>query len=219
MFSRSTDCGATWSKPLIVADNSLNQGAALAVDPNTGAVYMAWRRFKSTGIDRRHHVRQVHRWRTDLQRSAGSRHHYAVRPGHHRSSASAPTPTPRSRWMAPAASTWPGASAIIGRPGERRRCARRAHHIARRQHLDRRAPGQRLPRPRPSVHARHDLRRRQGDGHLLRCAPGQHRRQLHLARAAASTPKRACPLAISPPFRPIRKRSSPTSCWMPRPPV
>jgi hypothetical protein len=50
VFSRTTDCGATWSKPFVVADGSLNQGASLAVDPNTGAVYMAWRRFQSAGI-------------------------------------------------------------------------------------------------------------------------------------------------------------------------
>jgi hypothetical protein len=49
-FSRSTDCGSTWSKPVIIGDNALNQGAALAVDPATGAVYVTWRRFKSTGI-------------------------------------------------------------------------------------------------------------------------------------------------------------------------
>jgi hypothetical protein len=50
LFARSTDCGATWSKPITVADNSLNQGAALTVDPSTGAVYMAWRRFQSDGF-------------------------------------------------------------------------------------------------------------------------------------------------------------------------
>jgi hypothetical protein len=50
MFSRSVDCGATWSKTFAVTENSLNQGATMAVDPNTGAVYMAWRRFKSPGL-------------------------------------------------------------------------------------------------------------------------------------------------------------------------
>ena len=49
-FARSTDCGATWSKPAVIGDNALNQGAALAIDPATGAIYIAWRRFKSTGI-------------------------------------------------------------------------------------------------------------------------------------------------------------------------
>ena len=50
MFARSQDCGATWSTPIVVADNALNQGAYVAVDPITGAVYIAWRRFKSTGL-------------------------------------------------------------------------------------------------------------------------------------------------------------------------
>jgi hypothetical protein len=49
-FSRSTDCGSTWSKPAIIGDGALNQGAALAVDPVSGAVYATWRRFKSAGI-------------------------------------------------------------------------------------------------------------------------------------------------------------------------
>jgi hypothetical protein len=51
MFSRSTDCGATWGKPLTLADGSMNQGATVAVDPKTGGVYVAWRRFKSPGVD------------------------------------------------------------------------------------------------------------------------------------------------------------------------
>jgi hypothetical protein len=49
-FARSTDCGATWSQPMILADGSLNQGASIAVDPITGAVYVTWRRFQSTGF-------------------------------------------------------------------------------------------------------------------------------------------------------------------------
>src|SRR5215831_4012150 len=50
-FARSTDCGATWSKPAIIADGALHQGTALAVDPTTGAVYVTWRRFKSSGFN------------------------------------------------------------------------------------------------------------------------------------------------------------------------
>jgi hypothetical protein len=49
-FARSTDCGATWSRPAAIADGALHQGATIAIDPGTGAVYVAWRRFKSAGI-------------------------------------------------------------------------------------------------------------------------------------------------------------------------
>jgi hypothetical protein len=49
-FSRSTDCGATWSKAIVIGDTTLNQGTAIAVDPVTGAVYVTWRRFPSTGV-------------------------------------------------------------------------------------------------------------------------------------------------------------------------
>jgi len=49
LFSRSADCGTTWSTPttLSASDNSLNQGATIAIDPQTGFVYVAWRRFGS----------------------------------------------------------------------------------------------------------------------------------------------------------------------------
>jgi len=49
LFSRSADCGTTWSTPttLSASDNSLNQGATIAIDPQTGFVYVAWRRFAS----------------------------------------------------------------------------------------------------------------------------------------------------------------------------
>jgi hypothetical protein len=50
LFARSLDCGATWSHPIkIGAENHLNQGAAIAVDPVTGAVYVAWRQFANKG--------------------------------------------------------------------------------------------------------------------------------------------------------------------------
>jgi hypothetical protein len=46
MVSRSLDCGKTWGSPTKVSEgNSINQGTALAIDPQTGAVYVAWRRF------------------------------------------------------------------------------------------------------------------------------------------------------------------------------
>jgi hypothetical protein len=47
-FSRSTDCGQTWSNPTKVsAGTAVAQGATIAVDPVSGAVYVAWRQFKA----------------------------------------------------------------------------------------------------------------------------------------------------------------------------
>jgi hypothetical protein len=53
LFSRSADCGATWSAPLpITPGDATNQGAILAIDPASGRIYVAWRRFaSSTAID------------------------------------------------------------------------------------------------------------------------------------------------------------------------
>lgn len=50
MFSRSDDCGATWSKPVQISDpaHKVNQGATIAVDPSTGVVHVAWRQFGLT---------------------------------------------------------------------------------------------------------------------------------------------------------------------------
>jgi hypothetical protein len=47
LFRRSLDCGATWSAPVRLNDSTstLNQGAIVAVDPISGRVYVAWRRF------------------------------------------------------------------------------------------------------------------------------------------------------------------------------
>ena len=46
MFARSTDCGATWSAPILISGtNHINQGSTIALDPRTGAVYVVWRRF------------------------------------------------------------------------------------------------------------------------------------------------------------------------------
>lgn len=49
MFSRSQDCGKTWSSPIKLSEsNSINQGTNLAIDPATGAIYAAWRRFATS---------------------------------------------------------------------------------------------------------------------------------------------------------------------------
>src|SRR5580704_3231580 len=51
MFTHSTDCGVTWSKPVqINAGTTTSQGSTIAVNPVTGAVYVAWRQFASTGV-------------------------------------------------------------------------------------------------------------------------------------------------------------------------
>src|SRR6267142_5022269 len=54
LFTRSRDCGATWSAPIALnaidererPSTSLSQGATIQVDPQAGFVYVAWRRFK-----------------------------------------------------------------------------------------------------------------------------------------------------------------------------
>jgi hypothetical protein len=49
MFSRSLDCGRTWPVQVKLSEsNSINQGTTVAVDPVTGYVYVAWRRFGSS---------------------------------------------------------------------------------------------------------------------------------------------------------------------------
>jgi hypothetical protein len=46
MVVRSLDCGATWEKAAFISESShVNQGAAIAIAPKTGYVYVAWRRF------------------------------------------------------------------------------------------------------------------------------------------------------------------------------
>jgi hypothetical protein len=49
MFTRSADCGETWSTPITLSrkQDVFNQGATIAIDPNTGSVYVAWRRFST----------------------------------------------------------------------------------------------------------------------------------------------------------------------------
>jgi hypothetical protein len=49
-FQRSTDCGVTWGVPIQLTDSSFTrQGTAIAIDPNSGAVYVAWRQFSVFG--------------------------------------------------------------------------------------------------------------------------------------------------------------------------
>jgi hypothetical protein len=52
-LSRSTNCGATWSLPQQISsiNDPINQGAALAIDPRNGTLYLAWRRFSADGTD------------------------------------------------------------------------------------------------------------------------------------------------------------------------
>ena len=43
-FSRSTNCGVSWSTPIAVSSGiPISQGATIQVDPETGIVYVAWR--------------------------------------------------------------------------------------------------------------------------------------------------------------------------------
>src|SRR5262249_13739248 len=50
MFSRSTDCGVSWSAPVqINTGTTTSQGSAIAVNPLNGNVFVAWRQFASTG--------------------------------------------------------------------------------------------------------------------------------------------------------------------------
>ena len=46
LFSKSTNCGATWSQPSKLSESvAKNQGTTIAVDPGTGAIHIAWREF------------------------------------------------------------------------------------------------------------------------------------------------------------------------------
>jgi streptogramin lyase len=48
-FSRSTNCGATWSSPIAISKGyAISQGATIQVDPETGIVYVAWRVIHNT---------------------------------------------------------------------------------------------------------------------------------------------------------------------------
>lgn len=48
LFSRSNDCGLTWSNPAKLSERiAKNQGTTISVDPGTGTIYIAWREFAS----------------------------------------------------------------------------------------------------------------------------------------------------------------------------
>jgi hypothetical protein len=48
LFARSTDCGASWSGAIRITEGSpIVQGATIAIDPNTGYVYVAWRQIRT----------------------------------------------------------------------------------------------------------------------------------------------------------------------------
>ena len=50
LFSRSNDCGATWSNPSKLSERvARNQGTTIAIDAGTGAIHVAWREFAIPG--------------------------------------------------------------------------------------------------------------------------------------------------------------------------
>ncbi len=49
MFSRSLDCGRTWSNPTKLSESSsINQGTTMAIDPKSGKIYVVWRQFATS---------------------------------------------------------------------------------------------------------------------------------------------------------------------------
>jgi len=52
-FSTSTDCGQTWSPSVVLSrpEDRLNQGASIAIDPNSGRVFVTWRRISASTTD------------------------------------------------------------------------------------------------------------------------------------------------------------------------
>ena len=45
-FVRSTNCGASWSRPIAISTGgTINQSVVLAINPNNGSIYAAWRQF------------------------------------------------------------------------------------------------------------------------------------------------------------------------------
>ena len=51
MFARSTNSGDTWEMPIKLSEGQQkNQGTIMAIDPNDGTIYVAWRRFASVNV-------------------------------------------------------------------------------------------------------------------------------------------------------------------------
>lgn len=51
LFARSLDCGNTWNTPIKLSEGEqVNQGTIVAVSPEDGTVYVAWRRFASGNV-------------------------------------------------------------------------------------------------------------------------------------------------------------------------
>jgi hypothetical protein len=49
IFAKSSDLGATWSTPRAIStDSQINQGVTIAIDPRTGEIFIAWRRFHTS---------------------------------------------------------------------------------------------------------------------------------------------------------------------------
>ena len=127
MLSRSLDCGATWSQPTKLSESdSINQGLTMAIDPASGELYVAWRRFAAPQAAGRDRLRQVERLRRALLEGHGCSSPPAARhslrstrtPTRRRrptAPCSEPPPTPRSRcrWTRSvgAGCTWRGPSA------------------------------------------------------------------------------------------------------------
>ncbi len=52
LFARSPNCGESWNTAVRVTEGSPKlQGAAIAIDPNTGYIYVAWRQFRTYKTD------------------------------------------------------------------------------------------------------------------------------------------------------------------------
>ncbi|HEX8026975.1 MAG TPA: hypothetical protein VF491_00860, partial [Vicinamibacterales bacterium] len=49
-FSRSLDCGQSWSAPIPLTSSGINQGVAIAVQPATNNIDLAWRRFADKAL-------------------------------------------------------------------------------------------------------------------------------------------------------------------------